>query len=75
MLKVSHDDTSNPLSPLFSIDAEYKEFKERHASETVKKGDFKTYKGDCFVGIDAGSTTTKLVVIDRERNFALLTIW
>ena len=75
MLKVSHDDTSNPLSPLFSIDAEYKEFKERHATETVKKGDFKTYKGDCFVGIDAGSTTTKLVVIDRERNFALLTIW
>ena len=54
---------------------QYQEFKERHASETVKKGDFKTYKGDCFVGIDAGSTTTKLVVIDRERNFALLTIW
>ena len=66
MLKVSHDDTSHPLSPLFSIDAEYQEFKERHSKETVKKGDLKTYEGDCFVGIDAGSTTTKLVVIDRE---------
>ncbi len=66
MLRISHDDTSNPLSPLFSIDAEYEEFKERHSKETVKKGDLKTYEGDCFVGIDAGSTTTKLVVIDRE---------
>ena len=66
MLRVSHDDTSNPLSPLFSINAEYEEFKERHNKETVKKGDLKTYEGDCFVGIDAGSTTTKLVVIDRE---------
>ena len=66
MLKVSHDDTSCPLKPLFSIDEEYKEFKERHNKETVKKGDLKTYEGDVFVGIDAGSTTTKLVVVDRE---------
>ncbi len=66
MLRISHDDTSHPLSPLFSIDAEYEEFKERHNKETVKKGDLKTYEGDCFVGIDAGSTTTKLVVIDKE---------
>ena len=66
MLRSSHDDTSHPLSPLFSIDEEYKEFKERHDKETVKKGDLKTYEGDCFVGIDAGSTTTKLTVIDSE---------
>ena len=66
MLRSSHDDTSHPLLPLFSIDEEYKEFKERHDKETVKKGDLKTYEGDCFVGIDAGSTTTKLTVIDSE---------
>ena len=54
------------MKPLFSIDEEYTEFKERHNKETVKKGDLSTYAGDCFVGIDAGSTTTKLVVIDRE---------
>lgn len=66
MLKVSHDDTSNPLSPLFSIDAEYDEFKQRHDKDTVEKADLKTYEGDAFVGIDAGSTTTKLVLIDNE---------
>lgn len=66
LLKNYHDDTSNPLNPLFSIDAEYEEFKERHAKETVKRGDLKTYQGNCYVGIDAGSTTTKLVAIGEE---------
>ena len=66
VLRVSHDDTSNPLAPLFSIDADYKEFKERHAKDTVEKADLKAYEGDAFVGIDAGSTTTKLVLIDNE---------
>ena len=66
VLRISHDDTSNPLSPLFSIDADYQEFKERHDKDTVEKADLKTYEGDAFVGIDAGSTTTKLVLIDNE---------
>ena len=66
VLKSSHDDTSLPLAPLFSIDEEYKQFKERHNKETVKKGNLSTYVGDCYVGIDAGSTTTKLVVIDSN---------
>ncbi len=66
LLKNYHDDTSNPLNPLFSIDAEYEEFKERHARETVKRGDLKTYQGNCYVGIDAGSTTTKLVAIGED---------
>ena len=66
VLKASHDDTSNPLSPLFSIDAEYDEFKQRHEKDTVEKADLKTYSGNAYVGIDAGSTTTKLVLIDDE---------
>lgn len=66
VLRVSHDDTSNPLAPLFSIDAEYEDFKARHDKDTVEKADLKTYEGDAFVGIDAGSTTTKLVLIDTE---------
>ena len=66
VLRISHDDTSNPLAPLFSIDADYQEFKERHDKDTVEKADLKTYEGDAFVGIDAGSTTTKLVLIDNE---------
>ena len=66
VLKQSHDNTTNPLAPLFSIDAEYEEFKQRHDKDKVKRRDLATYQGDVFVGIDAGSTTTKLVLIDRE---------
>lgn len=67
-LRKSHDDTSHPLSPLFKDDNEYNAFKERHAKATVGKKDLSTYVGDCFIGIDAGSTTTKLVLIDRDGN-------
>ena len=66
MLKTSHDTTTNPLKPLFVTDSEYEEFKERHNKDVVKKGNLKNYHGDCFIGIDAGSTTTKLVVTDNE---------
>ncbi len=68
VLKVSHDDTSKPLKPLFSIDAEYDEFQKRHAKDKVKRKSLENFRGDCFIGIDAGSTTTKLVVIDRDSN-------
>ncbi len=68
VLKASHDTTSTPLAPLFVTNAEYEAFKERHDKDTVPKKDLKTYKGDCFIGIDAGSTTTKLVVTDCDDN-------
>lgn len=66
LLKNSHDDTTNPLAPLFKTNIEYEEFKARHEKSQVKRGELSTFQGDVFVGIDAGSTTTKLVVIDRE---------
>ncbi len=66
MLKSSHDTTTNPLKPLFVTDLEYEEFNERHSKDVVPKGDITVYHGDCFVGIDAGSTTTKLVVTDTN---------
>ena len=66
VLRVSHDDTSNPLAPLFSIEADYEEFKARHDKDKVERADLKTFEGDCYVGIDAGSTTTKLTLIDNE---------
>ncbi len=66
VLKGSHDNTTNPLNPLFSIDADYDEFKERHEKAKVKKASLENFSGDCFVGIDAGSTTTKLVLINNE---------
>lgn len=68
VLRISHDDTTIPLKPLFSIDADYDEFKKRHDNDKVKKVDLATYSGDAFIGIDAGSTTTKLVLIDRDGN-------
>ena len=66
VLRDSHDSTTIPLDPLFSIDADYNEFKERHSKNCVKKGKLDGYTGDCYIGIDAGSTTTKLVLIDNE---------
>lgn len=66
VLRISHDDTTIPLKPLFSIDADYDEFKKRHDNDKVAKAELKDYKGDAFVGIDAGSTTTKLVLISRD---------
>ena len=67
-LKISHDNTTKPLDPLFKNEDEYKEFKDRHNKDTVAKKELSTYEGDCFLGIDAGSTTTKLVLIDNEGN-------
>lgn len=57
---------SNHLPALFETETDYEEFKARHAKNTVSTKDLKTFSGDCFLGIDAGSTTTKLVLIDNE---------
>ncbi len=51
------------LEPLIANDEEYKEFIERHNREKVKRLDIKDYSGDAFLGIDAGSTTTKVALI------------
>ena len=65
-LKNSHDNTSNPLDPLFKNKEEYEEFKKRHEKDKVEKASLEGYEGDCFLGIDAGSTTTKIVLIDND---------
>ena len=65
-LKTSHDNTSHPLDPLFKDKKDYEEFKARHNKAQVPKAGLSTYEGDCYLGIDAGSTTTKLVLIDSE---------
>ena len=66
--KNSHDTTTQPLDPLFKSEDDYKAFKERHNKAKVTEKDLKNYEGNCFLGIDAGSTTTKLVLIDNEGN-------
>lgn len=52
--------------PLFESQEDYNEFIERHKQSDLKYEDIKTYEGDAYLGIDAGSTTTKLVLITPE---------
>ena len=54
------------LEPLFASRDEYEAFLARHRKATVQKGDLSSYKGNCFLGIDAGSTTTKLALIGED---------
>ena len=54
------------LQPLFADENDYGEFCRRHESAVVPKGDISAYEGDCFLGIDAGSTTTKMALIGTE---------
>lgn len=54
------------LKSLFDNQNEYQEFCERHENASVKKGELKTYTGNCYLGIDAGSTTTKIALIGEE---------
>ncbi|MGB4407636.1 MAG: acyl-CoA dehydratase activase-related protein [Sphaerochaeta sp.] len=54
------------ILPLFRDKAEYGVFKERHAKAKLVLGDVETYEGEAFLGIDAGSTTVKLCILDCE---------
>lgn len=54
------------LEPLFRNEQEFGEFCERHGRAVVKKEALSDYRGNCFLGIDAGSTTTKLVLIGEQ---------
>ena len=54
------------LEPLFRDQADFDAFQARHAQAVVGKGDLASYEGRCFLGIDAGSTTTKLAVIGEN---------
>lgn len=54
------------LDPLFKDEAEYEVFKERHAAAQVARGDLATYRGEAYLGIDAGSTTFKAALIGKD---------
>ena len=54
------------LEPLFHDEAEYHAFTERHSRAVVEKADIEAYSGPCYLGIDAGSTTTKIAVIGEH---------
>ncbi len=55
------------LPPLFTSQQEYDTFSARHAKADVKRRDPESYEGDAYVGIDCGSTTTKLVLLSKDK--------
>lgn len=65
-LEIDTEDGVYRLPALFNNRQEYLEFKARHDKHSVTRKDLSTYEGECFLGIDAGSTTTKVALIDRE---------
>lgn len=61
-------DAMDTLEPLFMDRSDYVRFKKRHAANKVKRKDLSRAKGGLFLGIDAGSTTTKAALIDSDLN-------
>ena len=56
------------LPPLFNNRHELDEFTSRHEKHKVRRGDLSSCQSPCFLGIDAGSTTTKATLIDEDGN-------
>ncbi len=54
------------MEPLFASEADFQEFKKRHDKDQVPIRDLATYKGKAFLGIDAGSTTTKAALVGED---------
>ncbi len=54
------------MQPLFEDQAEYDEFLNRHRGHNIKTADLASYQGSCYLGIDAGSTTTKIALIGED---------
>ncbi|MDE6848222.1 MAG: acyl-CoA dehydratase activase, partial [Ruminococcus sp.] len=67
--KISNARTSDGIitgQPLFASQAEYDDFIDRHKKYDLAYADIRKYKGNAYLGIDAGSTTTKLVLITDD---------
>ncbi len=60
--------SGNTLPPLFKDEAEYNSFKERHSKNKVEEYDINNYSGEAYLGIDVGSTTTKIIITDKDNN-------
>ena len=64
---VSPKTSRERLAPLFASEADYRDFRERHARASVETRDLSTYTGKAWLGIDCGSTTTKLTLISEDK--------
>ncbi len=54
------------MEPLFADGKTYEAFQQRHSAHHVKTADLASYQGNCFLGIDAGSTTTKVALVAED---------
>lgn len=64
--KIKMDFEVDRMEPLFATEAQYHAFKNRHAKHQVPVKDLSSYKGKAFLGIDAGSTTTKAALVGED---------
>ena len=55
------------LPALFENEADFEKFCIRHSKASVAHRDIDTYEGSAYLGIDCGSTTTKLVLISKDK--------
>lgn len=60
--------TTDRMMPLFADKQEYQKFTDRHNRASVPVRNIKDYSGNAWLGIDCGSTTTKLVLIGEDRS-------
>ena len=70
LARLSTDDSaklqaSHTLAPLFATEEELAVFRQRHGQSSVEEKKLASHTGAAFLGIDAGSTTTKVVLIDE----------
>ncbi len=62
----SYSSGTDTLPALFANETEYNQFSERHAKANVETKDIAEYSGKAYLGIDCGSTTTKLVLLSEN---------
>ena len=63
---IQMDTEINRMEPLFAGEADYQAFLARHGESHVKKSSLADYEGNCYLGIDAGSTTTKAALVAED---------
>ena len=54
------------IDPLFNGQEEYEAFRKRHEACQAQRGDISTYTGEAYLGVDAGSTTVKTVLLGKD---------
>jgi predicted CoA-substrate-specific enzyme activase len=71
-LESSQLNETKHIDPLFADAEDYRDFRERQGRHRVPRRDIRAVEGGVYLGIDAGSTTTKAVAIDAGKNVAYM---